>query len=43
VNFPVMVVRGEPIFRLPFQSLDDVLAGTSLTVREGSAPRRATA
>ncbi len=43
VNFPVVVVRGEPIFRLPFQSLEDVLANTSLAVREGSAPRRASA
>src|SRR5574341_1174777 len=43
VNFPVTVVRGDPIFRLPFQSLDDVLANSPLAVREGGAARRATA
>jgi hypothetical protein len=43
VNFPVMVVRGDPIFRLPFQSLDDVLANPPLAVREGGATRGATA
>lgn len=43
VNFPVTVVRGDPIFRLPFQSLDDVLANTPFAVREGSPQRRATA
>ncbi len=43
VNFPVTVVRGDPIFRLPFQSLDDVLANTPLAVRESSAPRRVSA
>ncbi len=41
VNFAVIVVRGEQLFRLPFQSLDDVLASTSLAVREGGAARRA--
>jgi hypothetical protein len=43
VNFVVVIVRGEPLFRLPFQSLDDVLASTSLSVREGGAARRASA
>jgi len=43
VNFVVVIVRGEPLFRLPFQSLDDVLASTSLSVREGGATRRASA
>jgi hypothetical protein len=43
VNFVVVIVRGEPLFRLPFQSLDDVLASTSLSVREGGAGRRASA
>ncbi len=43
VNFPVTVVRGDPIFRLPFQSLDDVLANTPFAVREGTPQRRATA
>jgi hypothetical protein len=44
VNFPVLVVRGEPLFRLPFQSLEDVLATTSALPRNGAAvPRRASA
>ena len=43
VNFVVVVVRAEPLFRLPFQSLDDVMASTSLAVREGGAARRASA
>jgi len=43
VNFVVVIARGEPLFRLPFQSLDDVLATTSLAVREGGAARRVSA
>lgn len=30
VNFPVIVLRGEPVFRLPLESLDDVLEVTPL-------------
>jgi len=36
-------VRGDPIFRLPFQSLEDVLANSPLAVREGGAARRVSA
>lgn len=43
VNFVVVIVRAEPLFHLPFQSLDDVMASTSLAVREGGAARRVSA
>lgn len=30
VNFPVVVLRGEPVFQLPLESIDDVLEATPL-------------
>jgi hypothetical protein len=41
VNFVVVLVRGQPVFRLPFRELDEVLAATSLAVPPGVERRRA--
>ncbi len=44
LNFPIVVVRGDPVFRLPFRSLDEVVATVALSGREGSSvARRASA
>jgi hypothetical protein len=40
VNFVVVLVRAQPVFRLPFRELDEVLAATSLNVPPGVERRR---
>lgn len=40
VNFPVVLVRADPLFRLPFRSLEDVSAIMSAGAREGAAASR---
>jgi len=40
VNFPVVLVRGEPAFSLPFRSLDDVLAAAPMPGLESARKRR---
>jgi hypothetical protein len=40
VNFAVVVVRGQPVFQLPFTDLDDVLAATPLGDAGSSSGRR---
>ncbi len=35
VNFPVIVLRGEPVFVLPLESIDDVLEATPLASERG--------
>ncbi len=40
LNFPVVAIRSEPVFRLPFESLDDVLASTPFApAAKQAAPR----
>jgi hypothetical protein len=41
VNFVVVLVRSQPVFRLPFKELDEVLAATALGVPPGLDRRRA--
>ena len=44
LNFPIVVVRGDPMFRLPFRSLDEVVASVGLAGSErASVTRRASA
>jgi hypothetical protein len=44
LNFPIVVVRGDPMFRLPFRTLDEVVASVGLAGGErGSVTRRASA
>jgi hypothetical protein len=44
LNFPIVVVRGDPVFRLPFRSLDEVVATVGLAGRDSSSvARRASA
>lgn len=45
INFPVVAVRGEPLFSLPFRKLDEVLAATPVPAadNEGRGKRRSTA
>jgi hypothetical protein len=44
LNFPIVVVRGDPMFRLPFRSLDEVVAKVSLATGERTpVARRASA
>jgi hypothetical protein len=44
LNFPVVVVRGDPMFRLPFRSLEEVVASVGLASSERtSVSRRASA
>jgi hypothetical protein len=40
VNFVVVLVRAQPVFRLPFRELEEVLAATSLSVPPGVERRR---
>lgn len=40
VNFVVVLVRSQPVFRLPFRELDEVLAATTLGVPPGIERRR---
>jgi hypothetical protein len=40
VNFPVVLVRGEPAFSLPFRTLDDILAAAPLPGTETARARR---
>ena len=41
VNFPVVVLRGEPVFQLPLESIDDVLEATPLATERRRANQRA--
>jgi hypothetical protein len=41
VNFVLVLVRAQPVFRLPFRELDEVLAATSLVGLNGTERRRA--
>ena len=43
LNFPIVVVRGDPMFHLPFHSLDEVVAKVGLARESSSGPRRASA
>jgi hypothetical protein len=44
LNFPIVVVRGDPIFQLPFRSLDEVVASVGLARGDRtSVARRASA
>lgn len=43
VNFVLVLVRSQPVFRLPFRDLDEVLAATPFTGGNGGDRRRAKA
>ncbi len=40
VNFVIVVVRSQPVFRLPFRDLDEVLAATPFVAGSGGERRR---
>lgn len=40
VNFVIVVVRSQPVFRLPFRDLDEVLAATPFVAGRGGERRR---